>query len=83
MVTDINFWIYMFLSSLCLLLLLFLPFSIPYCINKVKHSGLPTLHYDARKDSEQGLATLPEATDGPWKEDGLGLKSCWATPTLG
>ncbi|KAM7483973.1 hypothetical protein LguiB_008556 [Lonicera macranthoides] len=48
----------------------------------VKHTGLRTLRYDDRKDSEQGLVTLPEATDGPWKEDGLGLKSCWAPPTL-
>ncbi|KAM7476165.1 hypothetical protein LguiB_023408 [Lonicera macranthoides] len=49
---------------------------------QVELAVLPTVHYDASKASEQSVVTLTQVSDWPWKEDGLGLKPCWAKPAL-
>uniref|UniRef100_A0A5B7A8W2 O-fucosyltransferase family protein n=1 Tax=Davidia involucrata TaxID=16924 RepID=A0A5B7A8W2_DAVIN len=48
---------------------------------EANHSGAPS-HYDNAKTSEHNLVTLPRASNGPWKEDGLDIKPCWTKPTL-
>ncbi|KAK3035560.1 hypothetical protein RJ639_034765 [Escallonia herrerae] len=47
-----------------------------------KHLASPAVHVDASKASEQSLATLPKASDGPWKTDDPALRPCWDKPTL-
>ncbi|XAR74043.1 hypothetical protein NMG60_11008202 [Bertholletia excelsa] len=44
------------------------------------HSGPPSGNYDGMKMTEHTTITLPAATNGPWKDDGLAMKPCWAKP---
>ncbi|KAL3632814.1 hypothetical protein CASFOL_025798 [Castilleja foliolosa] len=41
----------------------------------------PTVH-DINKTSKNGLASVANGADEPWKEDGLTLKPCWQKPVL-
>ncbi|XP_052181724.1 protein MANNAN SYNTHESIS-RELATED 1-like [Diospyros lotus] len=43
------------------------------------HSGTPSDNYDNLKITEHATVSLPGG-NGPWKEDGLRLKPCWAKP---
>ncbi|KAL5554546.1 hypothetical protein UlMin_041947 [Ulmus minor] len=47
-----------------------------------KFPGDRHVNLENAKIAKQGIVTLPENNEGPWKSDGQELKQCWSKPSL-